>query len=108
MAARALLVARTLSKNFGLAKTLTSKSDQLRKKKGIGYKALGTVGAAVGAIASAFGFKKGGLVKKTGVYKLHKGERVLSVKQTKAYNRLKRNKKRKKRKKATKKKGKKR
>ena len=28
-------------------------------------------------------FKKGGKVKKTGVYNLHKGERVLNVKQTK-------------------------
>ena len=29
------------------------------------------------------GFKKGGNVKKTGVYKLHKGEKVLTAKQAK-------------------------
>ncbi len=32
-------------------------------------------------------FLKGGPVKRTGVYKLHKGERVLNRKQTKRYNR---------------------
>lgn len=31
-------------------------------------------------------FKKGGKVKKTGTYKLHKGERVLNVKQTKKFS----------------------
>lgn len=31
------------------------------------------------------GFKRGGIVKKTGVAKLHKGERVLTVKQSKAH-----------------------
>jgi len=31
-------------------------------------------------------YKKGGMVKKTGPAKLHKGERVLTVKQTKAFN----------------------
>jgi hypothetical protein len=30
------------------------------------------------------GFKKGGKVKKTGPYKLHKGERVLTARQAKA------------------------
>ena len=35
-------------------------------------------------------FKKGGPVKKTGLYKLHKGERVLTVKQKNEYMRLKR------------------
>ena len=32
------------------------------------------------------GYKKGGMVKKTGPAKLHKGERVLTVAQTKAFN----------------------
>lgn len=32
------------------------------------------------------GFKKGGKVKKTGAYKLHKGERVLNKKQSKKFN----------------------
>ena len=31
-------------------------------------------------------YKKGGMVKKTGPAVLHKGERVLNVKQTKSYN----------------------
>lgn len=31
------------------------------------------------------GFRKGGKVKRTGVYKLHKGERVLNAKQTRRY-----------------------
>ncbi len=50
--------------------------------------------AAVGGKAYAYGknqakrplgsFKKGGMVKKTGLYKLHKGEKVMSVKAMKA------------------------
>jgi len=34
-------------------------------------------------------FKKGGMVKKTGTYKLHKGERVLTTKQTKSFKKAK-------------------
>ena len=34
----------------------------------------------IGQIASIFGFKKGGRVPKTGVYKLHKGEMVIPTK----------------------------
>lgn len=36
-------------------------------------------------MAAMGGFKKGGKVKKTGLYKLHQGERVLNKKQTKQW-----------------------
>jgi hypothetical protein len=52
-------------------------------------------------IAPLVGLKKGGKIHKTGAYYLHKGERVLNEKQTKAYDaaKKKRTKKRKSRKK---------
>jgi hypothetical protein len=41
----------------------------------------GLLGAAAGAMKIP-GFKHGGKVKKTGIYKLHKGERVLTAKKS--------------------------
>lgn len=39
---------------------------------------------------TSFGsYKKGGIVKKTGLAKLHKGERVLTTKQTKSFKKAK-------------------
>lgn len=43
----------------------------------------GTRAAAQGVKGTMGSYKKGGKVKKTGAYKLHKSERVLTVKQTK-------------------------
>jgi hypothetical protein len=40
------------------------------------------------AIGAATGYAKGGLVKKTGLAKLHKGETVLSVAQKKALKKM--------------------
>lgn len=45
---------------------------------------------ALGGGAIQGSFKKGGKVKKTGIYKLHKGERVLNVKQVKTMSKKKR------------------
>ena len=47
-------------------------------------------------IGKFFGLKKGGKINRTGVYKLHKGERVLNAKQTKAWDKAHRKKKTKK------------
>ena len=44
-------------------------------------------------IGKFFGLKKGGKISRTGVYKLHKGERVLNAKQTKAWEKAHRKKK---------------
>ena len=38
--------------------------------------------------AKAIGLKKGGKINRTGVYKLHKGERVLNSRQTKAWDKV--------------------
>src|SRR5579859_7800231 len=45
----------------------------------------GTRAAAQGVKGTMGSYKKGGKVKKTGAYKLHKGERVLNPKQTKKF-----------------------
>ena len=48
------------------------------------------LGAGLGLLGEVVGsYKKGGMVNKTGIYKLHKGERVLSVKQKKALDKMK-------------------
>ena len=52
-------------------------------------------------VGKLFGLKKGGKIKKTGPYYLHKGERVLNARQTKAWDKAHR----KKKKKTTKKRG---
>ena len=44
-------------------------------------------------VGKLFGLKKGGKINRTGVYKLHKGERVLNAKQTKAWDKAHRKKK---------------
>ena len=46
-------------------------------------------------VGKLFGLKKGGKINRTGVYKLHKGERVLNAKQTKAWDKAHRKKKKK-------------
>ena len=44
-------------------------------------------------VGKLFGLKKGGKINRTGVYKLHKGERVLNARQTKAWDKAHRKKK---------------
>jgi len=45
-------------------------------------------GRAAEAVASPASFAKGGMVKRTGVAKVHKGERVLTAKQLAALKKL--------------------
>jgi len=49
-----------------------------------GKKRGGLLGAGAHALKIP-GFKHGGKVKKTGIYKLHKGEKVLTAKQAKSH-----------------------
>lgn len=87
-------VRAALSKQRGEAAAKIADPEARRKY----VNAQGNNEAASGAddpIANEFGakvlasYKKGGPVKKTGIYKLHGGERVLNAKQTKAYDKVK-------------------
>jgi hypothetical protein len=48
----------------------------------------GSPGSDVGDAGDPSSFKKGGMVKKTGMAKVHKGERVLTKKQNKRYSKM--------------------
>ena len=50
------------------------------------WKGIKTVGETVAPFLPLLGLKKGGKVNKTGPYYLHKGERALNARQTKAYD----------------------
>lgn len=53
------------------------------------YGAKTGAGVNVGTKAKVKGYKKGGKVKKTGLAKVHKGERVLNKKQTQKFEKAK-------------------
>lgn len=55
------------------------------KKQNTSYGSNGDYGGEADSPASPSSFKKGGKVKKTGMAKVHKGERVLTKKQQKKY-----------------------
>ena len=91
-------VTRVLSPAFAAAKKVGNLVSQAKAVAGIGNEAV-EAGKAVGTNTKQLqdskaagqsqppkvqgSYKKGGKVKKTGVYRLHKGERVLNAKQTK-------------------------
>jgi hypothetical protein len=49
----------------------------------------------IGKLAKDIGLEKGGKINRTGRYKLHKGERVLNARQTKAWDKAHRKKRKK-------------
>ena len=63
-------------RNYGNEKMAKGMESELRKRKEKQLK-------------SYTSFKKGGKVKKTGIYKLHKGEKVLTKAQQKSFNKSK-------------------
>ena len=61
-----------------------------------GFNQVMTPGTKIGKM---IGLKKGGKIKRTGKYRLHKGERVLNSKQTKAWEKAHKKKRKRRRKK---------
>lgn len=79
---------------LGGSKLGASIAKQVGLPPSIGSQIGGAVGSKIaGSVPIVGSFKKGGKVKKTGLAKVHKGERVLSISQNKEYEKMKKNKK---------------
>lgn len=67
---------------MGVLQNVLDKTESADKKKAGKHQSL--LGLAMGKMKVP-GFKHGGKVKKTGIYKLHKGEKVLTARQAKSH-----------------------